>query len=438
MSFLKKLTLKMNIFGHDVGILAISAVFGQGIVLLLYPLLTRLYTPSDFGMLGIYTSFLSLFTVVASFRYEIAIPLANTTEDALCVVKLSLFLVLGVTIGSAIVVWFVVGFVTNWMKITDVKSLFWLLPIGVLGTGAYQVFNYWAIRQERFKAIGRTKITQSIGQVISQTGLGILEAGSIGLMIGQCIGQTLGVFSLAKDFRKLQAMQTGKIEQHGIRRMLIRYRRFPLISGPSALLNSAGLQIPTMLFAAFYNPSVAGWFNLGQRVVALPVTLIGTAFAQVYLAQASKLIRDNPQALLPLFKKTATKLLLVGGLPALLLGTTAPWIFQFVFGSRWHEAGLYVQVLAIAFVAQFAIVPLSQTLNVIERQDVQLAWDVGRLFLVLSALFSAHYLRIGSTDAVILYSVSMLISYLSLFWLSLHGLSANQIRKHKTANIISS
>ncbi len=62
-------------FARSVAVVTAGTALGQGLVLASAPLLTRLYTPADFGVLAVYSSIVSLVAVVGALRYELAIAL---------------------------------------------------------------------------------------------------------------------------------------------------------------------------------------------------------------------------------------------------------------------------------------------------------------------------------------------------------------------------
>ena len=82
--------------------------------------------------------------------------------------------------------------------------------------------------------------------------------------------------------------------------------------------------------------------------------------------------------------------MLTGAIPVVLLIATAPWLFVIIFGSEWQEAGRYCQLLGIGFLVRFMATPLSQTLTILERQELQLAWDVLRVVVVLSTITMSY------------------------------------------------
>ncbi len=70
-------TLAKGIF-----IIASGTVIAQIIGIITTPIISRLYTPSDFGVLGLFTATLSILALAGGFRYELAIPLPEDDKDA--------------------------------------------------------------------------------------------------------------------------------------------------------------------------------------------------------------------------------------------------------------------------------------------------------------------------------------------------------------------
>ena len=69
-------------FAANVLKLVTGTTFAQVIIVLASPLLTRLYGPEAFGFLALFTSITSIIGVIACMRYEMAIMLPKTDEEA--------------------------------------------------------------------------------------------------------------------------------------------------------------------------------------------------------------------------------------------------------------------------------------------------------------------------------------------------------------------
>jgi O-antigen/teichoic acid export membrane protein len=201
-----------------------------------------------------------------------------------------------------------------------------------------------------------------------------------------------------------------------LREVARRYRRFPLLLAPSGLLNILGTQLPVLLLAYFYGIAVAGWMGLAQRVLAVPVTLLGTTVAQVYLAELARSKRSRFSTAGSLFTRASRSLLTVGALVGLVLLIGGPQLFALVFGQEWAISGKYAQAMSLGLTAQFIGTPLSQTLIVYERQMLQLSWDTARLVLVSTAIVVASATGTSALGAVWALSLASALAY-SLSWL---------------------
>ena len=411
-------------FTRKVMVLSGATLLGQGVVVASTPLLTRLYTPEEFGVMAAFVSLLLILLPVSSLRYELAIPLAEDDRSAASLLALACAAVVATSavIGAAVLLF--PAPIAAAMGDPAVAPFLWLLPLALLGAGTYQALNYWAIRHGRFKSIALTRLTQSVGQVAAQLAGGLLNLGVFGLVGGDAVGRiggtgTLGTLALRRDGEALRAVTAARMGE-----VARRFRRFPLISSGSALLNSVGLNAPALLLAAMYGPATAGLFVLAQRVIGMPMRLLGNAVAQVYLSEAGRLVHQDPDGVRRLFVRTGRRLLLAGVAPTLLIALVGGVLFRGVFGAEWHQAGVYAQVLALAFAAQTVMDPLSQTLNVLHRQDLQLAWDAVRVTAVVAAIAGAAQAGRSATVAVALYGGVMVLSYGLLFALCLHAFRA--------------
>ena len=405
-------------FMRNVAVLAGSSAFGQLINISVAPILSRLYTPGDYGLLAVYASILGLLLVVVSLRYEMAIPLPDDEVAAANLLALSLIIVIVISTLSGFAVWLLGEQVAKWTKTPSIVPYLWLLPIGLLGAGIYQTFSYWAIRGRAFTRLARTRISQSTGMAATQLGLGISHMGPLGLLVGDMVGRIGGSGTLAILTWRNDRETLKRISLSGMRSAGVRYKKFPLLSGSSTLLNSAGVQLPALVLASVYGLQVAGLFALGQRIIGTPFSLIGTSVSQVYVGEAARLATDNPHDLLKLFLTTARRLFFIGLIPITALAVGGPWLFVLIFGKAWLGAGQYIQLLALMIVAQFVVVPLSYTLDVLERLDWHFAWDIGRLVLVAGGLIATTAMGLSSHITIAVYSLTMLIAYIGLFLLS--------------------
>jgi len=393
-----------------------GTALGQLVGLLGAPVLSRIYSPSDFGVFAIVLAMATTIGTVAGSRFELAIPLPERESDAYSLVFLGLTSCV-ITAGLGTIVVAVAGDrIAGSFAQEGLRPWLWLVPPTAAIMGAYLVLNQLAIRRLRYGAIGRRNVVQSSGMTATQVALGLAHLRPGGMVVGLAAGQLLGATSLAfgSGLRGPAACEGRALKR--AREVARRYRRFPLLLAPSGLLNVLGMQLPVILLAYFYGTSVAGWMGLTQRVLAVPVTLVGTAIAQVYLAQLAQSRRSDLASAASLFARASRSLLAVGAIVGLVLLVGGPQIFTLVFGQAWETSGKYAQAMSLGLMAQFIGAPLSQTLIVYERQMLQLSWDTARLLLVSTAIVVCFVTGASALAAVWALSLASAIAYL-LSWL---------------------
>lgn len=423
-----------NGFVKNVVALSGGTIIGQAVVVIASPIITRLYSPADLGILAVYSSMLGMITVISSLRYETAIPLPRKDEDAANIVGLGLFIVIIISLLTGAIGILLGTPITDLMNATELKPYLWLLPMGIAMIGAYQIFAGWAVRKQAYGLVARTKISQALGSVISQIGLGVLNMRPLGLLIGQVIGLASGAVTLIVLFLKRNPGILKAVNPKRIWVIAGRYKKFPAIGAPAAALNSVTIYIPAILLAALYGPHVAGWFAVAQRAIGTPLNLVSQAVSQVYIGNAAPLARTSPEQFAALFRKLSLRLLALGVVLIIPIVLIAPRLFTIIFGPDWGESGAYVPRLAPFFIAQFVSAPLGGTLDILERQTLFFAREAIRAIVILGAFLVILNMKLSPRDAVSVVGLAGLIGYAiyqATIWLAVEQ---HQATKNKNNN----
>jgi len=435
--FVRDLDLKLSVkrafshgsFGRQVGVLALGTSVGQLAALAGSPVLTRLYSAEQFGQMAAFTAVLLFFGAILSLRYEIAILLPEDNHTAANVLVLSLIIVVFLSLMTGLVL----PLVPNWGgPLAQIRSYLWLMPVAAFGLGFYQALSYWALRNKAYSQVARTKLTQPLSRLATQIVLGIFKWGALGLLVGETVGRINGGTSLAWTAWRENKHDFQAVTWAGLRSVAARYRRFPLVLSPAALINAAGSSVPILLVGLWFGPRVLGWYALVDRTMAMPTVLIGQAVSQVYSAEAARLATTDPNQLNLLFNRTVAHLSLIAFVPALILGIIAAPLFSFVFGSSWHEAGVYAQLLVMMQFLGFVSWPVNPTLSILECQSIQLAWDIGRGGLAILTLAVCHVGNLGPRQTILAYGCAMSAAYLMHLALSKWGIRV-RVRYHSNS-----
>ena len=419
--------IKPGSFGHKVMVMFLGTALGQFSSVLLSPVLTRIYTPQDFGVLGVFTALLTIMAVIASLRYEMALPLAKTKEDAanmLAVCGLSLLFT--TSIGIVILACLSKETMES-MHLGVILPYRWLLPVGFFCIGAYQVLVYFATQRDSFGIIARTKIYQGLAGPFTQIGLGLLQLGPWGLILGFVTGQSTGSGLLFSRLVLPKGAMDG-LSWASIRMLAKRYIRFPLLSSWAGLVNSVGSsQLVLVVIPILYSSTIAGYIFLTDRIVGRPLLLISTSILQVYLGDVSKSIESDPQAIRKRFLTLAGQQFCIVAVWLLIVNLLAGYFFPILFGQEWAEAVPYLHVLSIAYLPQMVISALAHTLQVLERQGLSAIWEIGRLVAVAGSLGMGYYLGLDALHTLLWYSIAQALSQMLLFVL-MYG-SIQKLRK---------
>ncbi len=409
-------------FGRKVLIMLTGTVAGQLIAVLLSPVLTRIFSPEDFGALGSFSAFIMVLSIIAMLRYEVAIPMTKTkTEEsnlvALCFIILSVmtalltFFLMVVLSEETWQIFFVYPF-----------SYRWLLPFGFFAVAAYQIMVYLATKQEDFKTLSKTKLYQGAAGPLTQIGLGLGGVGVLGLIVGFVVGQSTGITILfSKLVLKTKALKDD-ISIANMKAVAIRFKRFPLVSMWSALIGILSSRAALFLvLPVLYSPVVAGFVFLIDRVIARPLLLLTTSILQVYVGDVAKTLNGDPSVVKKRFVKLSVQQVVVVGAWLLIVNLAAPPLFPIVFGSEWGDAVPYLHTLSIIYFGQMVTMPLMQTLQVMEYHVRMLVWQVFKAIMIVGSFVLSYHWGYTALEGLMLYSVCGFTASAILYIIILHA-----------------
>ena len=402
-------------FARRLAWLSGGTLFGQLILLATMPLITRLFTPEDFGLFGVLSAVNGIFGLVMAGRYEFAIPLASKDDEAAALVVLASLVALFLTLLSLLLVWSLGGALARLTDLPALVPLLWLMPPILLVTGLGQPLEYWSIRRETFRLNSLSRVVLSGGQAASQAALGFAGAGAFGLTLGYGLGYVGRLIVLLVTLPAADRATMTAARSSQIRELAWSLRFYPTYSTGSSLLKSTTQFLPTILIAMLYDPMVAGAFNLAQRILTVPVRFLSTSASQAFLAEAAQ---RSAAGVMRLFIRTVPRFLVlgfVGMAPILLAG---PAVFALVFGEPWRGAGSFAQSLVAVQLARFIAMPVSQAFNVFGRQDLDFKTSLLNGFALVVSFCLIGWLKPSANAAVLLYSLATALSQLVMLILA--------------------
>lgn len=406
-----------NKFIQSLSVLMAGTAFSNVLLVATIPILTRLYTPEEFGELSVFLSILYTLQIIASLRYESAIPLPKKSEDAFHLLVLSS----GIVVFLSVISFFLITYlpIPALFNMDGLGKYMWLLSLSLLGIGLFQVFNLWAIRTEEYSTISKAKVAMNGGQVFSQIILGFFHIGLLGLLIGEVFGRISGTLTYVKTIKKSEF----KVHQFRLSQMINvikRYKSFPIISSWSSALGSLGGQLPVFFLAAIFDAETVGYYFLAQKVLTIPEGLLGFSASQVYLSQSAQTSRMSYEKFSLFFWDIVRKMIIMGVVIIGLVVLVAPPIIHIVFGENWGQAGIYIQILAVLFFMRIVVNPITANFYVFEALKIQLGSEVLRFACISLSIFLAVRYIESPTLAILCISVLSSVGYLAHGFFSWH------------------
>ncbi len=356
--------------GRKVSILLSGSVIAQGLPLLAAPLLARLYAPDSFGEFGLYLAVASILASIANLKYDHAILLAKNGVAAFHV--LVICTISTATIATLLYLVIILapdewlGY--RWFSINR-KHALWL-PASFILASLSQALISILFRGEQFGAVAKVRVSQAVMTTCLTLLFGFLMPTGTALIVSSIAGQALVVITLLLLRDSSQPFFTS-LRVSLLVRYIKRHHRFPIFTVPSDLLNALGANLPILFIGSIYGMTTAGAYMLAQRMLGIPLMLVGSAFSDAYRQSAAKCFAEEGSYWI-ITLKTFRTLGVIAIVPAVSCAFLAPWMFTIIFGEQWALSGEIVQMLSVVYFSRFIVSPLSYNFYLANRHSEDL------------------------------------------------------------------
>lgn len=375
------------------------------------PIITRLFTPENFGLLALFSTSVGIISRVGALCYERAIVLPSNNRDAINIFFLSVATLLFTTLITFTLVVFFNSDIADSLGNPEFSFWLWFVPGGILLAGMVKIMSSWRSRYKEFKQIGYARISEAAVSALIKISIGFLiGAYSGGLIGGMILGSLVSfhwlfcnptVFHINKNLRE--------VSKATIKNMAVTYKQFPQFAAVNALLLDLSKSLVVFMFSAFFSPVVVGFYSLGNRVLNQPINLVSTSVQKVYFQKCAQDINSGIHLISGL-KKTTFVLFLAGFLPFGAIAIFGGELFGMIFGQNWETAGSYIQVLSPWFFFSFAASPAHVIFEVSQKQGIKLFISVSRTVAVTLSIVVGCLL---SSDPVI---VLFIFAWVNIFF----------------------
>lgn len=365
-----------------------ATVLSQVIALAISPVLSRLYPPAVFGAFGVFLAFANIVATICLAGLSDAVIAAREDDDALMVARLGAWLLALLLLPALL--FSLVAIRLGWLGLGALpKWSLWLLMAEVIVLTATSYYQALLVRKRRFKRLSQAYLLNGGGRAGAQLLGGLAAMGLAGMAAGEIVGRSLslgmmhgalrGQFSHARTFTPAQLL--GAVR---------RYRHFPLARMPSAVLSAIAVGAPQLMVASLYGAKPAGAYALVALVLTAPLALVQRTVGDVFLGHFGHRFRTDHAAAMRLLWQTVGALALAAALMSGVLLAIGPRLFALFFGAQWAVAGAMAQAALPMVFAQLAVLPVSAAINVANRPEVKLFFDISYLGALFAVLTIAH------------------------------------------------
>jgi len=401
-------------YSRNILTLMSGTMLAQAIPIAISPILTRLYSPSDFGTFALYFALAVLFGSLVAGRYELSILIPKQDESARQIVLFSISISFFVSILLFIFIYINIDWLVQLLNNPDIKIWLYILPVNVFMISIINILYYWFNRHKEYKVLAKTKILQSSNRAFFSLLFGFFHK-SFGLIIGILIGSFSNFIYSIKKANDDDIFH--KPNMHKVKILMKKYSDFPKFNILTTLLENVSGNIPIYLLTIFFGPMVVGFFSLSQQVIRVPLSLIGVSFGDVFRQQASKDLQHIGDCR-NIFLLTFKKLFIIATIPFILFYFIAPSLFLFVFGPEWEMAGTYAQIMTPLFFLQFISSPLSNMFLIAQKQKLDLLIQIFSFITMSLGMIIGYYVSKDVSTILYIFTIIYSIKYLIQLTLS--------------------
>lgn len=393
--------------------LSSSSVILMFLPLLVTPILSRLYTPADYGDWGVFSSFFYIVIAFIFLSYENTIIKCNNKQDIPNLVLLCLLVSGTVILGVG--VFFYIGKLlklTFCLNFPSVPLLLAMLAIYVLHTIANNIAN----REMLYGKMAISSVINGVSQALLRIAFGVWPIVTYGLIMGNLLAQIIATLFLAVFLIGGGGSRIWKqFSLKQVKNLAIEYKKFPLFDAPARLIEFAIGNLSLLIMAHFWSKDDIGSYSMIVQFILLPITMVGSAMANVYYRELSEQV-DNPQHVATATKRAAKITFLLSVVPMLFLALGGDKLLVIFLGEQWVVAGKLSLCLVIYSVPVILSEPLLPIFRSLDKQEERFKLNLLCFFLTIGGLIiTANLTRNIYLSVVVYASLYAFVRYLMFF-----------------------
>ena len=417
MRMIKKLKQRIsnNRYAQKISYALSGTIITQLIPILFSPILSRLFTPEAFGVYTLFIAISAILSALISFSLDSAIAVAETKDEAFHIFKLLCSIAIVISLCSIPIATFFSVPIGRLIGIEKTNWVISLIPAYSMLLVIYQGFYYLYIRYGMIKYVASFRIENSVCVVASTLFCALFYRGDGSMVISQVVGYTITLLinlpRVHSCFKTFVSKDLKRGDTKYIIGLVRKYKEFPTKYMPSMILNNITVQLPSIALTSLFGTNIGGYYAMTNKVLNVPVAAVGSAFGDVYKNEAFE-EKEITGTYNRVFHKSLKILLLLGIIPFLILMVSSPFLFRFIFGNKWYEAGVMSSYMTPMYLAKFIAVPLSFALIISKKHNQNFLLQLCLLIGSLMAFVVGGFIYRSWVVAILLYVVVFTVVYI--------------------------
>jgi O-antigen/teichoic acid export membrane protein len=391
-----------------------GTVLGQGIALLLSPLITRLFALEDFSAFEQYSFLLSVLSVVICGKYEYSIMQPKDDEDARHLLALCIRIAFYSSLGVLVVLFFTSGMIAEAYNSPSLAYLLWSLPIALFLAGVFNAINYWFSRKKNYKVAATSKFLYSaVGEPFKLVA-GWLNPAPGGLILSTVVGHATATWQSWFQLKKDDPRTIQRIDRKRMMALAKQFNRYPRFAIWGSILNTLAQWAHVAVFGYYYGEAALipiAYIALSRRIFFNPLGILANSYGQVFYQRIQQI--EDGFALKKFYITNLIRFMAFGGLMILGVYLLPANSLGFVFGEKWNQALEYLRILCFWYALNFAITSLSFIFNRLQLQHYTLVADAVHFVSIVVAFACAFHFGYDALGAVTIMVITKVV-YLSL------------------------
>lgn len=390
-------------------------VFAQAIGLAVYPILTRLYTPENFGVLNLFLSISSVFILLATIDYQQAIVLPKEEKHGIAVVHLCLLIALSVSAIVLVSVPFS-GTIATLFKTPALEKWYFLLPLYILVMAGWNILSYWYIRHAEYNRNSGYQVTQSSLGAGMKIGLGYGGYLQGGMIVSSVVAPLIALLTSCMLAWRKHIRPLLSINRDEVREVAQTYRKFPVYSFPSSLLNMLSAQLPVLLLTPVFGNAEIGLWSMAVLLGFAPLSMISKTLNQTLYQHTTDLIHQG-QDVRPLYRRVSMWGIGIIAPCFAILWWILPQLTTFLLGNEWEPTGQILRWMLPWLAANTLTASTGFLAGIYFKQQIELLFEILLILLRLCAIGIGIYTADFETFTILYSIVSFAVAAAHYIWL---------------------